>query len=169
MLEVLSFLRAHAFKTYIVSGGEAQFVRAWAETVYGIPPEQVVGSATRLKLELRGERPVLVRQGEIEFIDDKADKPVGIQRAIGRRPIVAFGNSDADLEMLRWTTAGPGPRLGLIVHHTDADREWAYDRQSPVGRLDKALDEAPKRGWIVLDMKRDWRLIFPFQQGAALP
>ncbi len=161
MLELLAYLRASGFKTYVVSGGGVEFMRPWTERVYGIPPEQVVGSAIKVKYEVRDGRPVLLRLPEIEFIDDKAGKPAGIHRAIGRRPIVAFGNSDGDYEMLRYTTSGPGPRLGLIVHHTDADREWAYDRQSPIGRLDKALDEAPRFGWIVVDMKTDWKVIYP--------
>jgi phosphoserine phosphatase len=162
MLELLACLRANGFKTYIVSGGGREFMRPWAEKVYGIPPEQVVGSAIKVRYELRDGQPALVRLPEIEFVDDKAGKPEGIHRAIGRRPIAAFGNSDGDYEMLRWTSAGPGPRLGLIVHHTDAAREWAYDRNSPVGRLAKALDDAPRYGWIVVDMKRDWKRVFPF-------
>jgi phosphoserine phosphatase len=167
MLELLGYLRAHGFKTYVVSGGGVEFMRPWSERVYGIPPEQVIGSTIRTRYELRGGRPELIRLPEIEFIDDKAGKPEGIQRAVGRRPIAAFGNSDGDYEMLRWTTAGSGPRLGLIVHHTDAEREWAYDRHSPVGRLDRALDEAPSHGWVVADMKRDWKAIFP--PGPARP
>lgn len=161
MLELLTYLRANGFKTYIVSGGGIEFMRPWAERVYGIPPEQVVGSAIRVKYEVRNGEPVLIRLPEIEFIDDKAGKPVGIHRAIGRRPIAAFGNSDGDFEMLEWTTSAPGKRLGLIIHHTDAEREWAYDRKSMVGRLDRALDEAPKRGWILLDMKKDWTTVYP--------
>jgi hypothetical protein len=164
MLELLVYLRTSGFKTYIVSGGGIEFMRPWAERVYGIPPEQVIGSAIRTQYELRDGRPVLVRLPEIEFIDDRAGKPVGIQRGIGRRPIAAFGNSDGDYEMLRWTTAGPGPRLGLIVHHTDAAREWAYDRESPVGRLARALDDAPRFGWVVADMKDDWKVVYPFQK-----
>jgi phosphoserine phosphatase len=164
MLELLCYLRANGFKTYIVSGGGVDFLRPWTARVYGIPPEQVIGSAINERYEVRDGRPVLVRLPEIAFIDDGAGKPVGIRRAIGRRPIAAFGNSDGDYEMLRWTTAGPGPRLGLIVHHTDAAREWAYDRESPVGRLVRALDDAPKYGWIVADMKSDWKLIYPFQK-----
>jgi phosphoglycolate phosphatase-like HAD superfamily hydrolase len=164
MLELLAYLRANGFRTYIVSGGGIDFMRPWAHRVYGIPPEQVIGSAIKVRYEVRDGRPLLVRLPEIEFIDDSAGKPVGIQRAIGRRPIAAFGNSDGDYEMLRWTTAGPGPRLGLIVHHTDAAREWAYDRESPVGRLTRALDDAPRYGWVVADMKDDWKVIFPFQK-----
>ena len=161
MLELLTYLRANGFKTFIVSGGGIEFVRAFSERVYGIPPEQVVGSTIRTRFETRDGRPVLVRLPEVDFVDDKAGKPVGIQRHIGRRPLMAFGNSDGDLEMLEWTTAGGGPRFGLIVRHTDAEREWAYDRQSHVGRLDRALDAAPERGWIVVDMKRDWSRIHP--------
>jgi phosphoglycolate phosphatase-like HAD superfamily hydrolase len=164
MLELLTYLRANGFKTYIVSGGGVDFMRPWAQRVYGIPPEQVIGSAIQVQYEVRDGRPVLVRLPDPEFIDDRAGKPVGIQRAIGRRPIAAFGNSDGDYEMLRWVTAGPGPRLGLIVHHTDADREWAYDRESPVGRLARALDDAPRYGWVVVDMKNDWKVVYPFQR-----
>jgi phosphoglycolate phosphatase-like HAD superfamily hydrolase len=164
MLELLAHLRASGFKTYIVSGGGIEFMRPWVERVYGIPPEQVVGSSIKVKYEMRGDRPVLRRLPEIDFVDDKAGKPVGIHKFIGRRPIAAFGNSDGDLEMLQWTTAGAGARLGLIVRHTAAEREWAYDRQSHVGRLDKALDEAPRRGWVVVDMKQDWKVVYPFQK-----
>jgi len=164
MRELLTYLRAEGFKTYIVSAGGVEFMRPWTERVYGIPPERVIGSAIKVRYEVRDGRPVLVRLPEVEFIDDRAGKPVGIQRAIGRRPIAAFGNSDGDYEMLRWTTAGPGPRLGLIVHHTDAVREWAYDRESPVGRLNKALDDAPKYGWVIADMKDDWKVIYPVQK-----
>ncbi len=146
--------------TFIVSGGGIEFMRPWTEKVYGIPPEQVVGSSVKTKFELRDGKPVLVRLPELNFIDDKEGKPVGINLHIGRSPIAAFGNSDGDFEMLEWTTSGKGPRFGLIVHHTDADREWAYDRDSRTGRLSKALDEAPKRGWTVVDMKRDWKQIF---------
>jgi hypothetical protein len=160
-LELLAFLRANGFKTFIVSGGEVGFMRSWVEGVYGIPPEQVIGSRIGLKYELREGKPILERTAHLDFVDDKAGKPVGIGRDIGRRPILAFGNSDGDFEMLQYTTAGPGPRLGLIVHHTDAEREYAYDRESHVGRLDKALDEAPKAGWIVVDMKKEWKTIFP--------
>ena len=161
MLELLAYLKANGFKTYIASGGGIEFMRPWAEKVYGIPPEQVVGSSIKTRFELRDGTPVLVRLPEINFIDDKAGKPVGIQMHIGRRPIAAFGNSDGDLQMIQWTTAGPGARFGLIVHHTDAEREYAYDRQSSVGRLDKALDEAGRHGWTVVDMKQDWKRIFP--------
>jgi hypothetical protein len=160
MLELLTYLRANGFKTYIVSGGGIEFMRPWTERVYGIPPEQVIGSSIRTKFELRDGRPVLVRLPEINFIDDKAGKPVGIQQHIGRRPIAAFGNSDGDFEMLDWTTSGSGPRFGLIVHHTDADREWAYDRSSHVGKLDRGLDEAASKGWTVVSMKDDWKTIY---------
>nr|WP_303652429.1 HAD family hydrolase [Paludisphaera mucosa] len=160
MVELLDYLRANGFKTHIVSGGGVEFMRPWTERAYGVRPDQVVGSTIRTKYELQGERPVLVRLPEVDFIDDHAGKPVGIGKFIGRRPIAAFGNSDGDYEMLRYTTSGPGARLGLIVHHTDAEREYAYDRDSPVGRLVRALDEAPARGWTVVDMKRDWAEIF---------
>jgi phosphoglycolate phosphatase-like HAD superfamily hydrolase len=161
MLEVLAYLRSNGFKTFIVSGGGIEFMRPWTEKVYGIPPEQVVGSSIKTKFELRSGKPAIVRLPELNFIDDKAGKPVGINQYIGRRPIAAFGNSDGDLQMLQWTTAGQGARFGLIVHHTDADREWAYDRKSSVGRLDNALDEAKAKGWTVVDMKNDWKTIFP--------
>jgi haloacid dehalogenase-like hydrolase len=166
MLELLAYLRANGFKTYITSGGGIEFMRPWTENVYGIPPEQIIGSNGKVKFELRDGQPVLVRLPEIDFIDDKAGKPVGIHKFIGRRPIAAFGNSDGDLQMLQWTAAGPGTRFCLIVHHTDAEREWAYDRQSSIGRLDKALDEAKQRGWTVLDMKRDWKRVFGFEKAA---
>jgi len=162
MLEMLAYLRASGFKTYIVSGGGIEFMRPWVERVYGIPPEQVVGSSIKTRYELRDGQPVLARLPEINFIDDKAGKPVGIQQHIGRRPIAAFGNSDGDLQMLQWTTAGDGRSLGVIIRHTDAEREWAYDRDSAIGRLDKALDEAGERGWVVVDMQRDWKRIYPF-------
>jgi hypothetical protein len=136
-------------------------MRPWAEQVYGIPPEQVIGSSIKTKYELRNGKPVLVRLPELNFIDDKEGKPVGIQQHIGRRPIMAFGNSDGDLQMLEWTTSGAGPRFGLYLHHTDSEREWAYDRDSRVGRLDKGLDEAATKGWTVVDMKRDWQVIHP--------
>lgn len=162
MLEVLAFLRKSGFKTYIVSGGGVEFMRPFTEAVYGVPPEQVVGSAIKLRYEDAGGAPRLFRLPEVDFVDDKAGKPVGIQKAIGRRPVAAFGNSDGDFQMLEWTTSAPGLRFGLIVHHTDAEREWAYDRKSHVGKLDLALDAAPKRGWVVVDMQRDWKRIFAF-------
>jgi len=161
MLELLAFLRANGFKTFIVSGGGIEFMRPWAEAVYGIPPEQIVGSSIKTKFEMRDNGPVLVRLPEMNFIDDKEGKPVGINSHIGRRPVAAFGNSDGDLQMLQWSTAGRGLRYGLLVHHTDAEREWAYDRKSHIGRLDKALDEAEEKGWTVVDMKRDWKVIYP--------
>jgi phosphoglycolate phosphatase-like HAD superfamily hydrolase len=161
MLELLGYLRANGFKTFIVSGGGIEFMRPWTEQVYGIPPEQVVGSSVKTKYELREGRPVLVRLPELNFIDDKAGKPVGIQQHIGRRPILAFGNSDGDFEMLEWATTGDGPRLGVIVHHDDAAREYVYDRKSHIGRLDRGLDEAGPRGWVLVSMKDDWRAIYP--------
>lgn len=161
MQELLSYLRAHGFKTFIVSGGTIEFMRPWAEAAYGIPPEQVVGSITEVKLEVADGKPVLRRLPGISFVDDGPGKPVGIYRAIGHQPIAAFGNSDGDLQMLQWTTAGDGPRFGLIVHHTDGEREWAYDRTSHIGKLDKALDEAAAKGWTVVSMKDDWSVIFP--------
>jgi phosphoglycolate phosphatase-like HAD superfamily hydrolase len=167
MLERLAYLRASGFKTYIVSGGGVEFMRPWAEKVYGIPPEQIIGSTTKTKYEEHDGQPRLVRLPEIDFIDDKAGKPVAIGKFIGRRPILAAGNSDGDYEMLRYVTAGDGPRLGLIGHHTDAQREYAYDRQSRVGRLDRALDASPLRGWLLVDIKRDWNRIFPESKGAS--
>lgn len=164
MLELLTYLRANGFKTFIVSGGGIEFMRPWTERVYGILPEQVVGSSIKTQFELRDGNPVLVRLAELNFIDDKAGKPVGINQHIGRRPIAAFGNSDGDLQMLQWTAAGQGARFCLIVHHTDDKREWAYDRQSHIGRLDKALGEAKKHNWSVLDMKNDWNQIFPLKK-----
>ncbi len=164
MLEVLAYLRANGFKTFIVSGGGVEFMRAFAEQTYGIPPEQVVGSSGKLNFELRNGIPVLVKLPAMEFVDDKDGKPVGIQRFIGRRPIAAFGNSDGDLQMLQWTAAGDGARFCLYVHHTDAVRESAYDRQSSIGRLDKGLDEAAAKGWTVVDMKTDWNAIYPVQR-----
>ncbi len=166
MLEVLAYLRANGFKTFIVSGGGVEFMRVWVEGVYGIPPEQVVGSTGKLRYDPGSERPTLMKLPEIDHVDDGPGKPAGIQRFIGRRPILAFGNSDGDLQMLQWTTLAPGPRLGLILHHTDGDREWAYDRVSHIGKLDKALDEAPRRGWIVVSMKSDWKRVFPADPAA---
>lgn len=160
MLELLAHLRANGFKTFIVSGGGIDFMRPWTERVYGIPPEQVIGSSLKAAYEVREGKPVIVKRPELNFIDDKAGKPVGIHQHIGRRPIFAAGNSDGDFQMLEWTTAGEGPRLGVIVHHTDAEREFAYDRESQVGKLAKALDEAPQRGWSIIDLKSDWKTIF---------
>jgi phosphoserine phosphatase len=162
MLELLAYLRASGFKTFMVSGGGIEFMRPWSERVYGVPPEQVVGSSIKTRFEMRDGRPTLFRLPEIDFVDDKAGKPVGINAHIGRRPIAAFGNSDGDLEMLQWTTlAGDRRRLGLIVHHTDAEREYAYDRHSHVGRLDLALDAAAQNRWTIVSMKDDWSAIFP--------
>ena len=163
MLELLAYLRTSGFKTFIVSGGGIEFMRPWSERIYGIPPEQVVGSSIKTKYEIRNGVPVLIRLPEINFIDDKAGKPVGINTYIGRRPIAAFGNSDGDFQMLQWATAGDGARLGMIVHHNDAAREYAYDRKSHFGKLDKGLDEAPKYGWTLISMKDDWKRIFKFQ------
>ena len=163
MLELLDYLRANGFKTYIVSGGGVEFMRPWTESIYGIPPEQVIGSRIKTEFASQDGRPVLLRLPEIDFIDDKAGKPVGIHQHIGRRPIAAFGNSDGDLAMLQWTAAGQGPRFCLYIHHTDAVREWAYDRQSPIGRLDKGLDEARANGWTVVDMQTDWKRVFAFE------
>ena len=160
MIELLSYLRGHGFKTFIVSGGGIEFMRPWTEKVYGIPPEQVVGTSGGLKYLLREGKPVIVKTPELFFMDDKEGKPVGIQRQIGRRPIAAFGNSDGDLQMLQWTCIAEGARLCLYVHHTDAAREWAYDRDSHIGRLDKGLDEAKARGWTIVDMKNDWKRIY---------
>ncbi len=161
MLDLLRYLRANSFKTYIVSGGGIEFMRAWAEDAYGIPPEQVMGSSIKTKYVLKNGVPMLVRQPAINFIDDKEGKPVGILQHIGRRPIAAFGNSDGDFQMLEWVTAGPGPRFGLIVHHDDSDLEYACDRNSGIGRLARGLDEGPKRGWTIVSMKNDWKTVFP--------
>jgi len=160
MLEVLEYLRANGFKTYIVSGGGIEFMRPWTEEVYGIPPEQVIGSGIKTKFEMVDGHPVLIRLPEIDFIDDKDGKPVGIHKFIGKRPTAAFGNSDGDLQMLQWTAGGDGKRLMVYIHHTDADREWAYDRESHIGKFDKGLDEANEKGWIVVDMKNDWKKIY---------
>lgn len=162
MLELLAYLRANGFKTFIVSGGGIEFVRPWAEQVYGVPPEQVIGSSIKTQFEMRDGLPTLFRLPQVNFIDDKAGKPVGINAHIGRRPIAAFGNSDGDLEMLQWTTMTSGSgRFGMLVRHTDADREYAYDRKSEFGRLDEALDAAAINKWTVVDMKADWKEIFP--------
>ncbi len=164
MLELLEYLRANGFKTYITSGGGVEFMRVFAEEVYGIPPEQVIGSSIKTKFEFRDGQPVIVRLPEIDFIDDKEGKPVAINKFIGRRPIASFGNSDGDLQMLQWAAAGDGLRFCLYVHHTDEKREWAYDRNSHIGKLDKGLGEAKKNGWTVVDMKNDWKVIYPFQK-----
>jgi hypothetical protein len=161
MLELLAYLRANGFKTYIVSGGGVEFMRPWSEQVYGVPPEQVIGSRVKMQYEVKNGVPVLVRLPAVDLVDDKAGKPVGIQQVIGRRPIAAFGNSDGDFQMLEWTTSGGGARFGLIVHHTDADREWGYDRASHIGTLSRGLDEAATRGWTLVDMKHDWKVIYP--------
>ena len=160
MREVLSYLRSNGFKTFIVSGGGVEFMRPWVERVYGIPPEQVVGSGLELKYEVRSGKPVVVQMPKIGFVDDKGGKPVGIERHIGRRPILAFGNSDGDFEMLEWTTSGKRPSLGVLVHHDDAEREVAYDRESHIGKLARGLDEGPKRGWTIVSMKNDWKTVF---------
>ncbi|MEQ8843653.1 MAG: HAD family hydrolase [Phycisphaerales bacterium] len=161
MLELLEYLRANGYKTFIVSGGGIDFLRVFAEEVYGIPPEQVVGTSVAAKYEVRDGVPVLIKQPEGLFVDDKEGKPVGIHQHIGRRPVFAAGNSDGDFQMLEYTTAGDGPRLAMLVHHTDAEREWAYDRDSHIGRLERGLDEAEQRGWVVVDMARAWNTIFP--------
>ena len=164
MLELLAYLRANGFKTFVVSGGGVEFMRPWMEKVYGIPPEQVVGSSGVVKFQIGTDgKPSLLKTAKIEFVDDGPGKPVGINRFIGRRPIFAFGNSDGDLQMLQWTAGAEGPRFMGLVHHTDAEREYAYDRQSKIGKLDKALDEAAAKGWAVVDMKRDWKTVFAFE------
>ena len=160
MLELLAYLRAHDFKTFIVSGGGIEFIRTFSELTYGVPPEQVIGSSIVTKLEMRGDELVLVRQPQMHFVDDREGKPVGINQHIGRRPIAAFGNSDGDYQMLDWVTSGDGPRLGVVVHHDDAEREFAYDRETLSGRLDRALDDAPTRGWTVVSMRDDWSRVF---------
>nr|WP_069882511.1 HAD family hydrolase [Bosea sp. BIWAKO-01] len=161
-LELLTYLRANGFKTFIVSGGGVEFMRVFADKVYGIPPEQVIGSSGAVTFRMNPSgKPELFKDAKVEFIDDGPGKPVGINRFIGRRPILAFGNSDGDLQMLQYTAAGDGSRLALIIHHTDAEREWAYDRKSPVGKLDKALDEGHAKGWTIVDMKSDWKAVFP--------
>ncbi|MEY4568793.1 MAG: hypothetical protein RLZZ398_232 [Verrucomicrobiota bacterium] len=164
MIELLAYLRANNFKTFIVSGGGIEFMRPWTEKVYGIPPEQVVGSSGKLKWDMVDGKPALLKLPAIDFIDDKEGKPIGIQQHIGRRPIAAFGNSDGDLQMLQWTAAGPGARFCLYVHHDDAEREFAYDRGSHIGGLDKGLDEAASKGWTVVSMKDDWKAIFPTEK-----
>jgi phosphoglycolate phosphatase-like HAD superfamily hydrolase len=169
MLEVLTYFRANGFKTYIVSGGSLEFMRPWAQQVYGIPPEQVVGSRTELKFELVDEKYQLVQQSAIGFMNDKAGKPVAIHQHVGRRPLATFGNSDGDLQMLQWTAAGEGQPYMMLVHHTDAEREWAYDRKSTVGHLDKALDKALDQNWNIADMQKDWKVIYPFQLEGVIP
>jgi len=164
MLELMTHLRANGFKTYIVSGGGTDFMRAFAEATYGIPPEQVIGSTVVTEFRLEGQTPAIIRLPEVDFIDDGPGKAVGIARVIGRRPAFAAGNSDGDLQMLQWTTMRDGPAFGLIVHHTDAEREWAYDAPSVIGQLKEALVQAPQRGWTVVDMKTDWTVIYPFER-----
>jgi hypothetical protein len=163
MLELLDFLRSNGFKTYIVSGGGIEFMRPWTEEVYSIPPEQVVGSSIKVIYELTDTGPVLRKLPELDFIDDKEGKPVAIHKFIGKRPIAAFGNSDGDLQMLQWIAGGNGKSLMVYIHHTDTEREWAYDRESHIGRLDKGLDEANEKRWTVVDMKNDWKVIYPFE------
>lgn len=160
MLELIAYLESHDFEVWIVSGGGIEFMRPWTERIYGIPPQRVIGSSIQTKYELRDGRPAIVRLPAIDFLDDKAGKPVAINKFIGRRPLAAFGNSDGDFEMLEWTTAGSGPRLGVLVHHDDAAREVAYDRDSHIGKLARGLDEAPARGWVLVSMKDDWQLVF---------
>jgi phosphoserine phosphatase len=167
MLELLTYLRANGFKTFIVSGGGVEFMRPWVERVYGVPPEQVVGSSIKTRYEVRNGKPEIVRLPQLNFVDDKAGKPVGIHQHIGRRPTMAFGNSDGDFEMLEWTTSGSGARFGLLVHHTDAAREWAYDRESHIGRLDKGLDAAAKGDWVLLNMKDDWNTVFAWSNAGG--
>src|SRR5262245_21384952 len=169
MLELLGYLRANGFKTFIVSGGGIDFMRAWVEKAYGLPPEQVVGTSGKLRFELRDGRPVMLKLPEIDFVDNYAGKAEGIQKFIGRRPIFAFGNSDGDQQMLEWTAAGSGARFMALVHHNDAEREWAYDRNSNVGKLDKAWDEALEKGWTVISMKGDWKTIFPKEAVISSP
>ena len=164
MLEMLAYLRANGFKTFIVSGGSLEFMRPWTERVYGVPPEQVVGSSFKTEFELRDGRPVITRLPEVDFIDDRDGKALGIEKFIGCRPIIAFGNSDGDIQMLEWTTAGDGARLAVYVHHDDGERETAYDRTTLFGKLDRGLNEAPKRGWLVISMKNDWKRVFPFEK-----
>ncbi len=163
MKELIAYLQDNGFKTYIVSGGGVEFMRPWTEEAYGIPPEQVIGSSIVTEFQMKDGVPVLVRQPKIFFIDDKEGKPVGIQKFIGRRPIASFGNADADIQMLQWTLAGDGRRLAMLVHHTDAEREFAYDRKSVVGKLDKGIDDAETGGWLLIDMKDDWNRVFSFQ------
>lgn len=164
MVELLSYLRTNDYKTFIVSGGGIDFMRPWVEQAYGIPPEQVIGSSGKVKYDTTNGKPVLIKLPEINFIDDKAGKPVGIYQYIGKRPVFTAGNSDGDYDMLQYTTAGSGPRFGMIVHHTDAIREWAYDGQSHIGNLQKGLDDAAKYNWLVVDMKNDWKKIYPFDK-----
>lgn len=164
MLELLDYLRANGFKTYIVSGGTTDFMRPWTEKVYGIPPEQVIGTSIKMKYQILNGKPVIVQIPEMNLVDDNDGKPIGIHQYIGRRPIASFGNSDGDLQMMQWTTGGSGLKFALFVHHTDAEREYAYDRKSPYGHFEKALDEANAKGWTIVDMKNDWKIIYPFNK-----
>ncbi|GJL71227.1 MAG: haloacid dehalogenase [Nitrosomonas sp.] len=168
MLELLDYFRTNGFKTFIVSGGGVEFMRAWVNEVYGIPPEQVIGSSIKTEFRINNGVPVLTRLPEVNFIDDREGKPVAINQHIGRRPIAAFGNSDGDLQMLQWTAAGDSARLVAYVHHTDGDREWAYDRKSSIGQLDEGLDEAQAKDWLVIDMKKDWKQIYPDETKQAM-
>lgn len=164
MLELIGYLQANDFKTFIVSGGGIEFMRPWVEEVYHIPRDQVIGSSIKAKFVIEDGNPVIVRLPEIDFIDDKEGKPVGIHRFIGRKPLFCSGNSDGDLAMMQYTASGEGKRFMLYLHHTDPDREWAYDRSSSVGRLDKGLDEAREKGWTVINMKDDWKVVYPFER-----
>jgi len=163
MLELLDFLRNNDFKTFIVSGGGIEFMRPWIEEVYGIPRDQVIGSSIKTKFAINDGNPVIMQLPEIDFINDKEGKPLGINKFIGRKPVFASGNSDGDLQMLQWTASGDGLRFMLYLHHTDSIREWAYDRKSHIGRLDKGLDEAKKEGWMIINMKEDWKVVYPFE------
>ncbi|MGF6157383.1 hypothetical protein M2267_002642 [Ensifer sp. KUDG1] len=161
MLELISYLKENKFEVFIVSGGGIEFMRPWTEEVYGIPPQNVVGSSITSKYEVKDGKPAIVRLPEVDFVDDGPGKPIGIYTHIGKRPIAAFGNSDGDFQMLEWTTSRAGKSFALIVHHDDAEREFAYDRESHFGRLDKGLDEGRKRGWTIVSMKNDWKQIYP--------
>ena len=162
MLDVLALLRANGFTIFIVSGGGIEFMRTFSEAIYGIPPDRVIGSSIVTRYVVQDGRPVLMREAKVHFIDDKDEKPVGINMHVGRRPIAAFGNSDGDFAMLEWVTSGPGARFGLIIHHDDADREYAYDRDAGLARLSRGLDEGPNRGWTIVSVKNDWKRVFPF-------
>ncbi|HCY82587.1 MAG TPA: haloacid dehalogenase [Xanthomarina gelatinilytica] len=164
MLELLDYLRTNDFKTFIVSGGGIEFMRPWVEEAYGIPKDQVVGSSIATEYDYNNGAPVIRRLSKIDFIDDKAGKPVGINKFIGRKPVFASGNSDGDLQMMQWTDSNPYKSFQLYLHHTDADREWAYDRESHIGQFNKGLDEALEKGWTIIDMKNDWKTIYPFQK-----
>jgi phosphoserine phosphatase len=164
MLELLQYLRDHDFKTFIVSGGGIEFMRPWVEEIYGIPPDQVVGSSIKTEFDYNNGNPVIKRLPEMDFIDDKEGKPIGIHKFIGKKPVFASGNSDGDLQMMQWTASNEHKSFLLYLHHTDGDREWAYDRESHIGRLDKGLDEAKEKGWTVIDMKEDWKIIYPFEK-----